>query len=535
MSCFADGIKDVSDFLSGIFLDEETAKKAKGNKPNASPQPENPPVQNPNNPQGTGDNDDALPCEKKLLNGYFGQKTTVKVVVTSGEKTSSVTYTVKRGDTLSKIAGKYPGVSYQDIAKVNGISAPYNISVGQELSIPKQVATKEKTVYKKITKASLGAKVFLVVKTKGFKSGESVSITLHEKSAMLVAANTPLPFLKGTNQQHEVIAQIKIDPDDGSQQAVVEIALRPKAEKKSDDTVHAGSFEAWKEKFKKTKKDKKEKKDYLWLKVTSLASKGEEKEFLRGSELEVTNSGCPLTKDMLKQIFPNATTTKRKEVLNVFNAYCAAFEINTPLRVAHFFAQVKEEVGEHIHFKNESFNYSAKRLKSKHALIDIDGKRKSGGPFSYFWHHHKEANLYGKTPTHPANQPAIANRAYANRNGNGDIASGDGWNYRGKGFIQLTGKTNYTTANIAIQEYAPESNINIITNPESILTIKGAMVSSMGYWVSHNLNKIADSAGWTTKNVNNITNVVNSHTSSKKDRRDNFDLMKTIFNIKTDS
>ena len=286
MSCFADGIKDVTDFLSGVFMDEEISQKAKGPNPDTPIKDEPTPIHNPDNDLGTGNND-TLPCEKKLIDAYFAQKSIIKVPVTSGEKTSSVVYRVKRGDTLSKIASKYKGVSYVDIAKKNDIPSPYRLTVGQRLAIPNQIATKDKTVYKKITKATLGAKVFLVVKTKGYKSGETLSIGLHEKKSMLVKADAPLPFLKGTTQQTEVMAHVTFDPDNGSAQAVVEIALRPKAEKKADDTIHAGSLEAWKEKFKKKKEDKKEKKDYLWLKVTSLVGKGEEKEFLRGGELEV--------------------------------------------------------------------------------------------------------------------------------------------------------------------------------------------------------------------------------------------------------
>jgi len=65
-----------------------------------------------------------------------------------------------------------------------------------------------------------------------------------------------------------------------------------------------------------------------------------------------------------KLIFPNAPEDKREEVLEVFNKYCHAFEINTPLRVAHFFAQVKEEVGNSLIGNEESLWYSVSALKS---------------------------------------------------------------------------------------------------------------------------------------------------------------------------
>ncbi len=225
--------------------------------------------------------------------------------------------------------------------------------------------------------------------------------------------------------------------------------------------------------------------------------------------------GC-LTMDKFAQIFPSASEEKRKEVLEVFNKYCQAFEINTPLRIAHFFAQVKEEVGESINYQTENLNYSINALKY--------------GDFRYFRNNHSEAELYGRGNGHPANQRAIANRAYGNRTdlGNGSIESEDGWNFRGKGFIQLTGRTNYENANNEIQSKVPNSTVNIITDPESILTIEGAMVSSMAYWTMNNLNSKADNAGWHRENVNNITNVVNSGTDSKEDRKEHFDLIQNI-------
>lgn len=114
--------------------------------------------------------------------------------------------------------------------------------------------------------------------------------------------------------------------------------------------------------------------------------------------------------------------------------------------------------------------------------------------------------------------------------GNGNIASGDGWNFRGKGFIQLTGRANYQSANNDIQTYAPNSGIDIIENPESILTIEGAMVSSMAYWIGHGLNDVVDAAGWNRENVDDITDVVNYHTESREDRKEHFDEMEEIFN-----
>lgn len=234
------------------------------------------------------------------------------------------------------------------------------------------------------------------------------------------------------------------------------------------------------------------------------------------------------------QIFPKAPAEKRKEVLEIFNKYCCAFEINTPLRASHFFAQVKEEVGENINYQNEVLVYSAKRLKNQYKVIDDDGKEKPGAPFSYFWNNPAEADKYGsiKAIGQKANPEAIANRVYSNKYGNGDIKSGDGWKYRGKGFIQLTWKSNYEAVDKEIiKRITNEKFTSFKENPELVIkSIKNAMVSSMAYWTMKDLNKKSDNAGWNRNNVDNITNIVNSRTSSKEYRKKHFDFIKSILN-----
>jgi putative chitinase len=96
------------------------------------------------------------------------------------------------------------------------------------------------------------------------------------------------------------------------------------------------------------------------------------------------------------------------------------FEINTNLRLAHFLAQCAHESGNYTAIY-ENLNYSAKALKKmfpRHFFGDL-------------------ADMYARKPE------KIGARIYANRMGNGNEASGDGWTYRGRGYIQLTGRTNY--------------------------------------------------------------------------------------------
>lgn len=139
------------------------------------------------------------------------------------------------------------------------------------------------------------------------------------------------------------------------------------------------------------------------------------------------------------------------------------YEINTPQRVAAFIAQCAHESGG-FRFLQENLNYRAESLVKT-------------------WPRHfpniEIAKQYERQPQ------KIANRAYANRMGNGDEASGDGWKYLGRGLIQLTGKTNYEWFAASIE--TPLEEI-----AEYLQTFEGAVQSACWFWESNNLNKEAD-------------------------------------------
>ena len=124
------------------------------------------------------------------------------------------------------------------------------------------------------------------------------------------------------------------------------------------------------------------------------------------------------------------------------SASMAAFGITTGLRQAHFLAQVGHESAGFTKTE-EGLNYS------ENALTAMFGKRITGA----------QANSYGRNAAHPANQKMIANIIYANRNGNGDVASGDGYRYRGRGLIQITGKANYTAL-------TGQLSADVVANPD---------------------------------------------------------------------
>lgn len=169
----------------------------------------------------------------------------------------------------------------------------------------------------------------------------------------------------------------------------------------------------------------------------------------------------------------------------------AKFQINTPLRLAHFLAQCGHESGG-FRVTSENLNYSAKGLM---------------GIFKKYFPTQQLAESYQRQPQ------KIANKVYANRMLNGDENSGDGFKFRGRGYIQLTGKDNYTQFGKAIGE-------DIASNPD-VVSGKYALLSAAWFWSKNGLNKLAD-GGSTDTVVTSITKRVNGGTIGLADRIKHF-------------
>lgn len=166
------------------------------------------------------------------------------------------------------------------------------------------------------------------------------------------------------------------------------------------------------------------------------------------------------------------------------------FEINTTLRLAHFLAQCGHESGG-FKVTTENLNYGAAGL--------VSTFKKYFTPES--------AAEYQRKPE------KIANIVYANRMGNGNQASGEGYKFRGRGFIQLTGKDNYA----AFDKVVPE---DILANPDLVAT-KYPLLSAAWYWNSRKINAVADQ-GVTDEVVAKVTKLVNGGAIGLPDRIKHF-------------
>lgn len=161
-----------------------------------------------------------------------------------------------------------------------------------------------------------------------------------------------------------------------------------------------------------------------------------------------------------------ATLARAQDWESAINAACERFEINSPDRQAAFLSQIGVESAG-LTALIENLNYS------EQALLTI-------------WPDHftpAQAAEFGRTVTHPANQEAIADLAYGGRMGNSQ--PGDGWAYRGRGLIQLTGRANYRAAGLAL-------DLPLEAEPDRAALPNEAALTAAWYWDQHGCNAMAD-------------------------------------------
>jgi len=194
-------------------------------------------------------------------------------------------------------------------------------------------------------------------------------------------------------------------------------------------------------------------------------------------------NGGPIDLSRLKGHVPDAVITQIPTVME-------KFEINTPLRLAHFLAQCGHESG-NFRAVQENLNYSV------HGLKRIFPKYFPGNL----------AESYARNPE------KIASKVYGGRMGNGDESTKDGFKFRGRGYIQLTGKANYTAFAKAIGE-------DTISNPDLVAT-KYPLASAAWFFSKNGLNEVAD-RGADSATVTAVTKRVNGGTIGLADRIKHF-------------
>jgi putative chitinase len=167
------------------------------------------------------------------------------------------------------------------------------------------------------------------------------------------------------------------------------------------------------------------------------------------------------------------------------------FQINTPLRLSHFLSQCGHESGG-FKLVNENLNYGAKGLMTT---------------FKKYFPTEAVAKQYERKPE------LIASKVYGGRMGNGPEPTKEGWKFKGRGYIQLTGKDNYKAFDAVVAE-------NILENPDLVAT-KYPLLSAAWYWNSRKINATAD-LGAGDDTVTKVTKLVNGGTIGLEDRKKHF-------------
>jgi putative chitinase len=156
--------------------------------------------------------------------------------------------------------------------------------------------------------------------------------------------------------------------------------------------------------------------------------------------------------------------TQAKSMAGALVKACAQFDIDTPARQGAFVGQCMVETGCFVNLEEQLYYRNPTRIVAVFP---------------------REVSNLGEAQKLIENPEALGNRVYANRLGNGDEASGDGYRYRGRGCIQLTGRHNYSDASV-------ELGIDYLADPDLVAQAEGACLTAAWFFKIHKLNALAD-------------------------------------------
>lgn len=230
-----------------------------------------------------------------------------------------------------------------------------------------------------------------------------------------------------------------------------------------------------------------------------------------------------ITLEMLLAVDPSNSREYYEGILPHINKYAKIYEVNRPRRIGHFLAQAAHE----SHFRNseEGLNYAPQNMRKTFGC--------KGGKSNYITtlddcaHGRLRDKLWSQELFYTHNPEHLANYVYANRMGNGDESSGDGFKYRGRGIIQVTGKDGYQSFQNEHNRRSPEDSRDFIATPELVSSnVEYSVESAFVFWMRNNLNSVAD-----TGTVVNVTQVVNGGQNGYIDRLRRFNSVAPLLGL----
>ncbi|WP_415914206.1 glycoside hydrolase family 19 protein, partial [Paraburkholderia sp. J12] len=238
------------------------------------------------------------------------------------------------------------------------------------------------------------------------------------------------------------------------------------------------------------------------------------------------NQSQLITLEMLVAVEPSNSVAYYETILPYLNKYASIYLVNQPKRIAHFLSQATHE--SQLRASEEGLNYNPQNMRKTFGC--------KGGPQNYdshcddCTHGRLREKLWSQSQYYAHNSEPLADYVYANRMGNGAEDSGDGYKYRGRGFIQVTGKDGYQSFQDEHNRRSPDDRQDFIANPEILFSnSEYAVESAFVFWARTNLNSVADSG-----TVKDVTEVVNGGQTGYPDRLHRFNMIAPILGLATE-
>lgn len=234
--------------------------------------------------------------------------------------------------------------------------------------------------------------------------------------------------------------------------------------------------------------------------------------------LEAVGTSDGVTYAQLKTIFPQASDADLNTVIAELQGRLEEFKLDTPMRLRHFFSQIKGEVGPQMKGKTEGFQFSPATLRS----------------FSQYYREHSaesETDGYKKNATgriiRRADEQAIGRKHYLRLNGNRQSNPDDGYNFRGRGLIQVTGYEKYYGFMSGYHEHWNGETPDTVSEPEKINEMPYAIRSALWFWLRYKVYSLDQGNGYS--DVVAVTKRVNGGRMGLSERQEAYTLCEKVF------
>ncbi|WP_423369141.1 glycoside hydrolase family 19 protein [Burkholderia sp. LMG 32019] len=230
-----------------------------------------------------------------------------------------------------------------------------------------------------------------------------------------------------------------------------------------------------------------------------------------------------ITLAMLMAVESSNSIEYYQNILPYLNKYASIYKINKPKRIAHFLSQSSHE--SHLRATEEGLSYKPQGMRKTFGCKG--GKKNYDEKCDDCKHGRLRDKLWSEETYYAYNPEHLANYVYADRMDNGDEASGDGYKYRGRGFIQVTGKVGYESFQKEHNRRSPDDQQDFIKNPDLVASrLEYAVESAFTFWARKNLNSVSDNG-----TVSDVTQIVNGGQTGYDDRRDRYNKVAPLLGL----